>query len=96
MRAFRTAGAIILTFAYGYSVKEHDDPLVKVVEAAGVQFSECLEPGAHLADLVPLRMLHFLRRRIDMNANYSFLSPSPDPHSTGMYGTRGTDSATCA
>jgi hypothetical protein len=37
----------------GYSVKEHDDPFVKVVEAAVVQFSECLEPGARLVDLVP-------------------------------------------
>ena len=67
---------------YGYSVKERDDPFVGVVETAVAQFSECLEPGAHLVDLAPLRMSHSLRRRINGNANWvSFLFPSPDLHS---------------
>ena len=82
MHSLRTAGAIILKVTYGYSVKERDDPFVGVVETAVAQFSECLEPGAHLVDLAPLRMSHSLRRRINGNANWvSFLFPSSDPHS---------------
>jgi len=50
----RTAGAIILMISHGYSVKEHDDPIVDMVEAAVSQFSECVEPGAYLVDMVPL------------------------------------------
>ena len=39
--------------SYGYSVKEHDDPLLGVVEASVVGFSECMEPGAFLVDMIP-------------------------------------------
>lgn len=46
--------------SYGYSVKEHDDPIVDIVEAAVNGFSECLEPGAFLVDMVPLRKSPFL------------------------------------
>jgi len=41
--------------SHGYAVKEYDDPIVDVVETAVSQFSECVEPGAFLVDLVPLR-----------------------------------------
>ena len=60
IHAIRTTGAIILMIAYGYSVKEHDDFLVDVVEAAVNGFSECMEPGAHLVDMIPLCKSLFL------------------------------------
>ena len=41
--------------AYGYSVKEQNDPFVPVVEAAVNGFSESLEPGAFLVDVIPSR-----------------------------------------
>jgi len=50
----KTTGAIILMISHGYSVNEHDDPFVDVVEAAVNGFSECLEPGAFLVDMIPL------------------------------------------
>lgn len=40
--------------SHGYSVNEHEDRFVDVVEAAVSGFSECLEPGAFLVDMVPL------------------------------------------
>ena len=49
-----------MMIAYGYSVKEKDDPLVDVVEAAVRGFSECTESGAYLVDLIPLRESPFL------------------------------------
>ncbi|KAF9649833.1 cytochrome P450 [Thelephora ganbajun] len=50
----KTTGAIVLMISHGYTVKEHDDPIVDVVEAAVNGFSECMEPGAFLVDMVPL------------------------------------------
>ena len=41
--------------SYGYSVQEHDDPFVSVVEEAMEGFSETMEPGAYLVDVIPLR-----------------------------------------
>ena len=46
--------------SHGYSVKEYDDPIVDIVEAAVSQFSECVEPGAYLVDMVPLCKSLFL------------------------------------
>lgn len=60
MCAIRATGAIILMLSYGYTIKEHDDPYVDVVEAAVSGFSECLEPGAFLVDMIPLRESFFL------------------------------------
>ena len=51
--AVRTTGAIILMISHGYSVNEHDDSFVDVVEGAINGFSECLEPGAFLVDMMP-------------------------------------------
>lgn len=45
--------------SHGYSVKEHDDPIVNIVEDAAAQFSECLEPGAFLVDVIPFRRSRF-------------------------------------
>ena len=57
----RTAGTIVLMIAYGYSVKKKGrDPLVDLVEAAVGGFSECMEPGAYLVDMIPLRKPSFL------------------------------------
>ena len=53
-------GAIILMISHGYPVKEQDDPLVNVAEAAVSAFSKCLEPGAYLVDMIPLRESLFL------------------------------------
>ena len=58
---------------HGYQVKGYDDPIVDVVEAAVSGFSECLEPGAYLVDVIPLRKPHLLLRCIVRNANYVFL-----------------------
>lgn len=55
--------------AYGYSIEEHDDPYVGVVEAAVKGFSETLEPGAYLVDIFPLREPSFLRSRNAEDAN---------------------------
>ena len=48
---------------YGYTVKEHDDPLVDAVEASMKGFSECMEPGAFLVDVMPFCKSPFLRWR---------------------------------
>ena len=68
------AGAIILMISHGYSVKEYDDPIVDVVEAAVSQFSECVEPGAYLVDMVPLCKLPFPCRPITWGINHVSLS----------------------
>jgi len=49
-----TAGAIILRIAYGYRVKEGDDPFVTLVDEAIVQFSQATSPG-FVVNLVPAR-----------------------------------------
>ena len=56
--------------SYGYPVKEHDDPFVNVAEAAVSAFSECLEPGAYLVDMIPLR-----------ESLFSFCTPTMDTNS---------------
>jgi hypothetical protein len=73
IRAIRTAGIIILMMAYGYSVKENNDPLVDVVEAAVNGFSECMEPGAYLVDMIPFRKSPFLPVLLGMPKTSSFL-----------------------
>ena len=60
---------------YGYSVKENDDPLVEMVEAALVGFSETLEPGAFLVDTIPSRKLSFPRPYNLRGAKYRYPSP---------------------
>ncbi|TFY59478.1 hypothetical protein EVG20_g7775 [Dentipellis fragilis] len=50
----KTAGAIILNMAYGYKIKDGDDPLVNNVEIAVDQFSEATAPGAFLVDVLPI------------------------------------------
>jgi len=40
--------------SHGYAVKEYDDPIVDIAEAAMNQFSELVDPGAYLVDTVPL------------------------------------------
>ena len=61
---------------YGYSVKEGGDPYVEVVEAAVNGFSESLEPGAFLVDLIPARKLWFLCPRTGGDANHGYPSVS--------------------
>jgi len=40
--------------SHGYVIKEYDDHIVDVAEAAMSQFSELVEPGAYLVDSLPL------------------------------------------
>lgn len=49
----RTAGAIILMIAYGYQIKEYDDPLVTSVDKATDEFAKSTQPGAFLVDIIP-------------------------------------------
>ena len=65
---------------YGYTVKEHDDSYVDLVETAVHQFSECLEPGAFLVDVVPARKSRSLRQPIVEGADFIFLSLASTPH----------------
>jgi hypothetical protein len=75
-RAIRTTGAIILMIAYGYSVKNNNDYLLDVVEAAVTAFSQCMDPGAYLVDMIPLRKSPFLPNALlGMPTTPSFLSP---------------------
>jgi len=46
--------------AYGYSVKGDDDSLLDLAETAVYGFSECMEPGAYLVDMIPFRKSPFL------------------------------------
>jgi len=46
--------------SHGYSVKEHDDPVVEVVGAAVNGFSDTSEPGAYFVDVMPFRKSLFL------------------------------------
>ena len=59
----RATGAIILMVAYGYSVRENDDPFLEVVEASVNGFSETAEPGAFLVDTIPSRAFTSLLSR---------------------------------
>ena len=69
--------------SHGYAVKEYDDPIVDVVEAAVSQFSALVEPGAYLVDLVPLCKSLFSCRPTAGGINRISLSPSDRgvPHS---------------
>jgi cytochrome P450 len=49
----QTAGAIIMRIAYGYRVKETNDPFLTDVEVAVEQFSLSTAPGGFLVNLVP-------------------------------------------
>ena len=62
--------------SYGYSVKEHDDPLVDIVEAATRQFSESVEHGAFVVDMVPLRKLRFLHQLIAGSTECTLAPPT--------------------
>lgn len=68
--------------ARGYSVKEHKDPFVDVVEAVVKGFSESLEPAAYLVGVVPPRESSFrLRWRCKPQASLSLsLFPSHPQH----------------
>ncbi|KAL0945844.1 hypothetical protein HGRIS_012127 [Hohenbuehelia grisea] len=49
----KTAGAIILRIAYGYEVKQGEDPFVKLADEATDQFSLSSSPGVFLVNLLP-------------------------------------------
>ena len=60
--------------SHGYAVKEQDDPIVDIVEAAMSQFSKFVEPGAYLVDMVPLCKPLIPRRPADGGINRISLS----------------------
>jgi len=62
--------------SHGYTIKEHDDPIVDTAEAAMSDFSELVEPGAYLVDVVPLRKSLFSRRLTTGGIDHISLSPS--------------------
>jgi len=68
--------------SHGYTVKEHDDPIVDIAEAAMNQFSEVLEPGAYLVDIVPLCKSPVSGRPTAGGIDLIFLSP---PNRNGLY-----------
>ncbi|KAI0299744.1 cytochrome P450 [Multifurca ochricompacta] len=47
------ANATILDVAYGYKVRDLDDPIVHITELANDQFARASIPGAFLADVLP-------------------------------------------
>ncbi|KAI0351255.1 cytochrome P450 [Trametes cingulata] len=49
----KMTGAVVLMISYGYQPKEHDDPLIKMVEDATDQAAEVVQPGAFLVDVFP-------------------------------------------
>ena len=63
--------------AYGYSIKENDDPYVKVLDAAVTGMSETANPGAFLVDTIPSRESYSLYSCTteDANYDYHFLAP---------------------
>ncbi|KAH7889032.1 cytochrome P450 [Phlebopus sp. FC_14] len=48
------AGATILKFSHGYSVRDGVDPLVDLAERSMADFSALVVPGAFLVDVVPM------------------------------------------
>ena len=64
--------------AYGYSIKENDDPYVKVLDAAVTGMSETANPGAFLVDTIPSRESYSLYACAteDLNYDYDLLAPA--------------------
>lgn len=52
----RFTGASILRITYGYTVEREDDELVQLVDRAVEEFSLASAPGAHYADILPIRL----------------------------------------
>ncbi|TFY76167.1 hypothetical protein EWM64_g7846 [Hericium alpestre] len=50
----KTAGAIILQISHGYTIQEHNDPLILNADTATDEFSKATEPGAFLVDVLPI------------------------------------------
>ncbi|KAG6873914.1 hypothetical protein C0995_009694 [Termitomyces sp. Mi166 len=48
-----TAGAIITRIAYGYHVKENNDPFVELANKVMDQFSAATTPGGYIVDVLP-------------------------------------------
>ena len=45
----------MLNISYGYTVQEHNDPLVNLVDTAMEQFGLSINPGRYLVNLIPAR-----------------------------------------
>lgn len=55
MASRRFTGASILRITYGYVVEREDNELVQLVDRAVEEFSLASAPGAHYADVLPMR-----------------------------------------
>ena len=55
IKSISNSGAIILMITFGYQVKKHGDPLVKIAEDGVDTFSKATLPAAFLVDLFPIR-----------------------------------------
>lgn len=53
LNLYRTAGTIILRIAYGYEVKENNDPFIDLADRAVHQFSRSSTLGAFMVDDMP-------------------------------------------
>ncbi|KAG6877771.1 hypothetical protein C0993_004146 [Termitomyces sp. T159_Od127] len=49
-----TAGAIVTRIAYGYKVKENNDPFLELIDKAIAQLSDLIRPGRYMVDVLPL------------------------------------------
>ena len=47
-------GSAIMSMTYGVDVKENDDPLIALAEAALKSTAESILPGAFLVDMIPI------------------------------------------
>ena len=47
-------GSTIMSMTYGVDVKETDDPLIGLAEAATESASQAIIPGAFLVDMIPI------------------------------------------
>jgi len=52
--------SVILMIAYGYKVKEEDDPLVTLAEQVMHYISTAVAPNRYWVDAIPIRELYTL------------------------------------
>lgn len=50
----RSTGAVVVRMAYGYKIKEEDDPIVKLAEATTENFALSTAPGGFMVDVLPI------------------------------------------
>lgn len=56
----RLPTSLSLDIAYGIDIQSFEDPMVRIVQAAGDAVTLCGRPGAFLVDSIPIRMFAFI------------------------------------